>query len=58
MAENNIHIILLVMHNIALVGCATAPFYNRNLVNNRSQYGPKLSFELGNYCGKGDNFLR
>ena len=46
MAENIIHSILLVMHNIALVGCAAAPFYNRNLVNNRSQYGPKLSYEL------------
>ncbi len=46
MAENIIHSILLVMHNIALVGCAAAPFYNRNLVKNRSQYGPKLSYEL------------
>ncbi len=46
MTENIIHSILLVMHNIALVGCAAAPFYNRNLVNNRSQYGPKLFYEL------------
>jgi hypothetical protein len=46
MAENIIHSILLLMHNIALVGCAAAPFYNRNLVNNRSQYGPKLYYEL------------
>ncbi len=46
MAENIIHSILLVMHNIALVGCAAAPFYNRNLVNNRGQYGPKLFYEL------------
>ncbi len=46
MAESIIHSVLLVLHNIALVGCAAAPFYNRNLVNNRSQYGPKLFFEL------------
>lgn len=38
--------ILLVLHNIALVGCAAAPFYNRNLVVNRGQYGPKLHYEL------------
>jgi hypothetical protein len=46
MAENIIHSVLLMLHNIALVGCAAAPFYNRNLVNNRSQYGPKLFYEL------------
>jgi hypothetical protein len=46
MAENIIYSVLLVLHNIALVGCAAAPFYNRNLVNNRSQYGPKLFYEL------------
>ncbi len=46
MAENIIHSFLLVLHNIALVGCAAAPFYNRNLVNNRGQYGPKLFYEL------------
>ena len=38
--------VLLALHNIALVGCAAAPFYNRNLVNSRGQYGPKLSFKL------------
>ena len=46
MAGNIIHSFLLVLHNIALVGCAAAPFYNRNLVNNRGQYGPKLFYEL------------
>ena len=44
--EQIIHGVLLAMHNIALVGCAAAPFYNRNLVNNRGQYGPKLSYKL------------
>jgi len=38
--------VLLAMHNIALVGCAAAPFYNRNLVNKRAFYGPKLHYEL------------
>ena len=46
MAQDIIQSILLVFHNIALVGCAAAPFYNRNLVNARGQYGPKLSFKL------------
>ena len=46
MAEQIIHGILLALHNIALVGCAAAPFYNRNLVNQRGQYGPKLYYEL------------
>jgi hypothetical protein len=46
MAEQIIHGILLALHNIALVGCAAAPFYNRNLVNQRSQYGPKLFYKL------------
>ena len=44
--ENLIHSLLLALHNIALVGCAAAPFYNRNLVKNRSRYGPKLIYEL------------
>lgn len=44
--EGLIHSILLALHNIALVGCAAAPFYNRNLVLNRGQYGPKLSYKL------------
>ena len=44
--ENLIHAILLSLHNIALVGCAAAPFYNRNLVKSRSQYGTKLFYEL------------
>lgn len=46
MAEQIIHSILLALHNIALVGCAAAPFYNRNLVLKRAQYGPKLHFRL------------
>ncbi len=46
MAEHIIQSILLALHNIALVGCAAAPFYNRNLVNQRAQYGPKLHYEL------------
>ena len=46
MGEQIIHSILLVFHNIALVGCAAAPFYNRNLVLMRAQYGPKLHYEL------------
>lgn len=44
--EDLIHSILLALHNIALVGCAAAPFYNRNLVVNRSQFGAKLSYKL------------
>ncbi len=46
MIEQIIHGILLALHNIALVGCAAAPFYNRNLVNTRAQFGPKLHYEL------------
>lgn len=46
MTEQIIHGILLALHNIALVGCAAAPFYNRNLVLARAQYGPKLHYEL------------
>ncbi len=46
MTEQIVHGILLAFHNIALVGCAAAPFYNRNLVNTRAQYGPKLHYEL------------
>lgn len=46
MAEQIIHGILLAFHNIALVGCAAAPFYNRNLVTTRAQYGQKLHYEL------------
>ena len=44
--ENLIHSSLLALHNIALVGCAAAPFYNRNLVLSRAQYGAKLHYEL------------
>lgn len=46
MAQDIIHSLLLALHNIALVGCAAAPFYNRNLVLMRGQYGPKLFYEL------------
>ncbi|HEC42364.1 MAG TPA: hypothetical protein ENI20_06000 [Bacteroides sp.] len=46
MVENIIQSVLLMLHNIALVGCAAAPFYNRNLVNERGQYGPKLFYKL------------
>ena len=46
MTEQVIHSLLLALHNIALVGCAAAPFYNRQLVLKRGQYGPKLNYEL------------
>ena len=46
MAEQLVHSVLLALHNIALVGCAAAPFYNRQLVLHRAQYGPKLHYEL------------
>src|SRR4030043_1050846 len=46
MTEQIIHSLLLALHNIALVGCAAAPFYNRALVLKRAQYGPKLHYEL------------
>jgi hypothetical protein len=46
MAEQMINSVLLALHNIALVGCAAAPFYNRQLVVKRGQYGPKLHYEL------------
>jgi len=44
--EQVIYVILLIVHNIALVGCAAAPFYNLRLVNQRGQYGQKLIYEL------------
>ena len=44
--ENLIYTILLALHNIALVGCAAAPFYNLRLVNQRGQYGQKLHYQL------------
>lgn len=46
MIEQIINSVLLALHNIALVGCAAAPFYNRALVLKRGQYGPKLHYEL------------
>ncbi|MBI5408015.1 MAG: hypothetical protein HZA14_01460 [Nitrospirae bacterium] len=44
--ENCIYIVLLAVHNIALVGCAAAPFYNLRLVNQRAQFGKKLLYQL------------
>ena len=44
--ENLIYVILLAVHNIALVGCAAAPFYNLRLVNQRAQFGQKLYYQL------------
>ncbi len=46
MFENGVYSVLLALHNIALVGCAAAPYYNRALVLKRGQYGPKLHYEL------------
>ncbi|MFH1763549.1 MAG: hypothetical protein ABIF09_05085 [Gemmatimonadota bacterium] len=46
MTEQFVHSVLLALHNIALVGCAAAPFYNRQLVLKRGQYGPKIHYEL------------
>ena len=46
MWESIFYSILLALHNIALVGCAAAPFYNRRLVLERGQYGQRLYFEL------------
>ncbi len=46
MIEQTVHSLLLALHNIALAGCAAAPFYNRQLVLQRGQYGPKLHYEL------------
>jgi hypothetical protein len=45
-SEQVIHGVLLALHNLALVGCAAAPFYNRKLVGFRSQYGPNLHYGL------------
>lgn len=44
--ENFIYVVLLAVHNIALVGCAAAPFYNLRLVNQRAQFGKKLYYQL------------
>ncbi|MBM3329774.1 MAG: hypothetical protein FJY67_09945 [Calditrichaeota bacterium] len=46
MFESLIHSLLLALHNVALVGCAAAPFYNLNLVRRRSQFGPTLDYRL------------
>jgi hypothetical protein len=46
MPEQVIHSILLALHNIALVGCAAAPFYNRQVVLKRGQYGPTLHYKM------------
>ncbi|MCP4230030.1 MAG: hypothetical protein GY771_07760 [bacterium] len=44
--ENIINVFLLAVHNIALVGCVAAPFYNLKLVNQRGKHGQKLYYEL------------
>ncbi|MBI5049402.1 MAG: hypothetical protein HZC11_00630 [Nitrospirae bacterium] len=44
--ENLVYTILLIVHNIALVGCAAAPFYNLRLVNQRAQFGKKVFYQL------------
>lgn len=44
--ENLIYIILLALHNIALAGCAAAPFYNLRLVNQRGKLRQKVFYEL------------
>ena len=46
MTEQVIHGVLLALHNIALVGCAAAPFYNRQLTIRRGKHGPKLQYNL------------
>ena len=48
MIEQLIHSLFLALHNLALVGCAAAPFYNRSLVVNRSKFGQKLLLPLDN----------
>lgn len=44
--ENSIYTMILILHNIALVGCAAAPFYNLRLVTRRGQFGQKVFYEL------------
>lgn len=44
--ETAIYTVLLALHNIALVGCAAAPFYNLRLVNQRGKQGKKIFYEL------------
>ena len=44
--ENIINVILLALHNIALVGCVAAPFYNLRLVNQRGKHGQKVLYAL------------
>ncbi|MFQ6039455.1 MAG: hypothetical protein ACE5PV_01260 [Candidatus Poribacteria bacterium] len=44
--ENLIYIILLALHNIALVGCVAGPFYMSRIVANRSKYGKKIIFDM------------
>jgi hypothetical protein len=46
MTEQIIHSVLLAVHNVALVGCAAAPFYNRALVLQRGKLGPRLRYDL------------
>jgi len=43
--ENLIYVVLLWLHNLALVGCAAAPFYNLRLTNTRSlMFGQKIEY--------------
>ncbi len=44
--EKVIYVILLALHNIALVGCVAAPFYNLRLTGQRGKLGPKLNYDL------------
>lgn len=44
--ENLVYTLLLIVHNIALVGCTAAPFYNLRLVNQRAQFGKKIFYQL------------
>jgi hypothetical protein len=44
--ENAIYAVLLAFHNIALVGCAAAPFYNLRLTGQRGKHGQKIFYEL------------
>lgn len=46
MSEQVIQSLLLALHNIASVGCAAAPFYNRQLVNQRGRCGPTLHYKV------------
>ncbi len=44
--EKLIYVALLALHNVALVGCVAAPFYNLRLTGQRGKLGPTLKYEL------------